>query len=61
MLSEGYKDETIIEEEPQKFESRITSINNTINEVCNKIDVLVNEEEFEKEQLITEAIENTNE
>ena len=54
-------DETIIEEEPQKFESRITSINNTINEVCNKIDILVNEEEFEKEQLINEAIENTNE
>ena len=61
MLSEGYKNETIIEEEPQKFESRITSINNTINEVCNKIDILVNEEEFEKEQLINEAIENTNE
>ena len=43
------------------FDGKITTINNAINEVCNKIDELVDEEKFLKETLINEAIENTNE
>lgn len=45
-------------EEPAKFEHHITTINNTINEVCDKIDKLVNKEDFENECLLTEATEN---
>lgn len=54
MLAEENK----LEEEPENFEHNIVTINNTINEVCNAIDKLVNKEEFENECLLTEATEN---
>lgn len=57
MLSESSKEKENIEKEHEKFDCQITTINNTINEVCNKIDKLVNVEEFEKDKLITEAID----
>ena len=41
------------------FKSQVDDVNNTINEICNKIDSLVDVEELEKERLLTEAIENT--
>ena len=55
MLSESSKEN--IEKEHEKFDCQITTINNTINEVCDKIDKLVNVEEFERDKLITEAID----
>jgi hypothetical protein len=57
MLSESSKEKENIEKEHEKFDCQITTINNTINEVCNKIDKLVNVEEFERDKLITEAID----
>ena len=41
------------------FKSQVDDVNNTINEICNKIDSLVDVDELEKERLLTEAIENT--
>ena len=54
-------EENNLDEQPEKFEHHITTINNTINEVCSKIDKLVNEEEFENECLLDEANENIDE
>jgi prefoldin subunit 5 len=54
-------EENSLDEQPEKFEHHITTINNTINEVCSKIDKLVNVEEFENECLLSEANENTDE
>ena len=56
MLSEGFKDETMLKTEPKIFESKIATINNNINELCEQIDELVNEDELEKEKLITDAM-----
>jgi hypothetical protein len=53
-------EENSIEAEPEKFEHNITTINNTINEVCGKIDKLINEDKFEEECLLMEATENAN-
>lgn len=50
--------ENSIEMEPEKFDHNITTINNTINEVCGKIDKLVNEEKFKEECLLIEATED---
>ena len=54
-------EENSLDEQPEKFEHHITTINNAINEVCSKIDKLVNVEEFENECLLSEANENTEE
>jgi len=54
MLNEGES----IENETEKFEHNITTINNTIKEVCGKIDELVNEENLEKEYLLMETSKN---
>lgn len=59
LLAEGYKDETTIKNDMEKLDHHIVTINNTIQEVCSKIDSLVNEDEMEKEQLLEEAIKNT--
>ena len=59
MLSEGFKEETLLKSETEVFDGKVATINNSINEVYSKIDKLVNEEELEKENLINEAIENT--
>lgn len=59
MLSDNLDEEMLLESETEIFDGKITTINNTINEVCNKIDKLVNVEEFEKDIIINEAIENT--
>ena len=53
-------EENSIEAEPEKFEHNITTINNTINEVCGEIDKLINENKFEEECLLMEATENAN-
>lgn len=42
-----------------KLDHHLTTINNTINNVFDKIDSLVNENELKTEQIITETIENT--
>ena len=41
-----------------RLDHHLETINNSINEVFSKIDSLVNEEEFEKECILNEAIEN---
>jgi hypothetical protein len=43
----------------EKFDHHITTINNAISEVCNKIDDLVDIENLENERLLTEAKEMT--
>lgn len=43
----------------EKFDHHITTINNAISEVCNKIDELVDIENLENERLLTEAKEMT--
>ena len=59
LLAEGYKEDTNVVNGVDKLNHHIVTINNTIEEVCSKIDSLVNEEELEKEQILEEAIENT--
>lgn len=59
LLAEGYKEDTNVVNGVDKLNHHIVTINNTIEEVCSKIDSLVNEEDLEKEQLLEEAIENT--
>ena len=54
MISENLIDDS-------KLDHHIETINNRINEVCSQIDLLVNEEEFEKECVLNEAIENSEE
>ena len=44
----------------EKLDFQIATTNKKIEEVCSKIDSLINEEEFEKEKLLEEAIKNTN-
>ena len=44
-----------------KLDHHLETINNQINEVCSKLNSLVNEEEFEKELVMEEAIKNTEE
>ena len=51
-------EESSIEKEPEKFEHKITTINNAINEVCGQIDKLVDKNKFEEECLLIEATEN---
>lgn len=58
LLAEGYKEDTNVVNGVDKLNHHIVTINNTIEEVCSKIDSLVNEDELEKEQLLEEAIEN---
>jgi hypothetical protein len=43
MLSEGFKEETQMINDGQKLDYQITTINKTIEEVCNQIDSLVND------------------
>lgn len=59
MLNENIEQKLV--EDYIGFKSQVDSVNNNINEVCNKIDALVNIEEFETECLLNEAIENTDE
>lgn len=60
MLSEGFKEETQMLNDSEKLDFQIATTNKKIEEVCSKIDSLINEEEFEKEKLLEEAIKNTN-
>ena len=48
-------------EKESKLDHHVDTINNVLNEVCSKIDLLVNEEEFERECIVNEAIENSQE
>lgn len=59
LLIEGMKDELSLIDNSKKLDHELITVNNTINEVCNKIDSLVKEDDFVKEQLINEALENT--
>jgi hypothetical protein len=47
-----------INDEQKTFDYKIATINNSINEVCNTIDKLVNTEEMENEQIISGVKEN---
>ena len=61
MLSEGFKDETQMLNDAEKLDCHIATINKSIEEVCSKIDSLVNEEKFNEELLLEEAISNSDE
>lgn len=52
-------EEIQISEDTKKFNHQITNINEAISGISKQIDTLVNIEEFEKEKILTEAIENT--
>jgi hypothetical protein len=61
MLSEGFKDETQMLNDAEKLDCHIATINKSIEEVCSKIDSLINEEKFNEELLLEEAISNSDE
>ena len=59
MLEESLKDEREVFNKSELFNEQIVTINHTINEICENIDSLVNEEEFKNECLIDEVINDT--
>lgn len=56
MLSEGFKEETQMINDGQKLDYQITTINKTIEEVCNKIDSLINDSEDKDKDIDKEII-----
>jgi hypothetical protein len=59
MLEESLRDEQEVFNKSELFNEQIVTINHTINEICENIDSLVNEEEFKNECLIDEVINDT--
>lgn len=59
MLGKSNIDENRLFIESKNMENNLKSFDITINEIYDKIDALVNEDELEEEKIINEAIENT--
>lgn len=56
VLSESHKENVGLPEDPVDFEIKNATLQENIKRICDKIDTLIDEDEMEREQLITEAI-----